>query len=227
MEYRAKQLGYKIKSHKRKYNFNENYFDNIDTDTKAYFLGFIMADGCIIKTRPTSKLPNRLVINISSKDRIILEELKKELQTTCDIIDYYPNGHTYANNQMSKLVINSQHLCTSLVKLNVTERKTGHEAIPKINEKYIPSFIRGFFDGDGTGTMGNIGFYSSKCMIQDLKKIFVSWGMTGALTIKKDKRHENIYTLHIFKKEDKKIYCDKVYTNDCFCLKRKYDKIIR
>lgn len=27
--------------------------------------------------------------------------------------------------------------------------------------------------------------------------------------------------------KDKKIYCDKVYTNDCFCLKRKYDKIIR
>ena len=30
--------------------FNENYFKTIDTEKKAYFLGFLMADGCV-KTR--------------------------------------------------------------------------------------------------------------------------------------------------------------------------------
>lgn len=40
---------YKIKCRpktSRKYNLNQNYFDNIDCEEKAYFLGFIFADGC-------------------------------------------------------------------------------------------------------------------------------------------------------------------------------------
>lgn len=51
--------------------------------------------------------------------------------------------------------------------------------------------------------------------------------MTGSLNIIKDKRHDNVYSLFICKKEDKKIFCEKVYKNNCFCLNRKYEKIIR
>ena len=31
--------------HKPGYEFNEHYFDDIDSNEKAYFLGFIAADG--------------------------------------------------------------------------------------------------------------------------------------------------------------------------------------
>ena len=64
-------------------------------------------------------------------------------------------------------------------------------------------------------------------MIQSLKDIFLSWGMTGSLNIIKDKRHHNIYSLFICKKEDKQIFCDKVYKDNPFCLNRKYEKIVR
>lgn len=52
-------------------DFNENYFEKIDTEDKAYFLGFIMADGCILKNR------NTLKIIIHKKDKHILEDFSK------------------------------------------------------------------------------------------------------------------------------------------------------
>ena len=32
-----------------KYSVNDNYFENIDSEDKAYFLGFMMADGNLSK----------------------------------------------------------------------------------------------------------------------------------------------------------------------------------
>lgn len=32
-----------------KYSVNDSYFENIDSEDKAYFLGFIMADGNLAK----------------------------------------------------------------------------------------------------------------------------------------------------------------------------------
>lgn len=225
LTYRAKKLGYILS--KRRNELDEQYFNNIDTDLKAYFLGFIMADGCVSKTCHINKTPNRLAINISYKDRIILEKLKEELKTTYKIYDYIPHQQTYGFNEMCRLAINSSTLCKSLEQYGIVERKTGKECVPKINSKFIPSFIRGFLDGDGTITNGNIGFCSSFNMIQSLKDIFLSWGMTGSLNIIKDKRHHNIYSLFICKKEDKQIFCDKVYKDNPFCLNRKYEKIVR
>ena len=44
-----KKNGIEIKeNHGKKYFYNENYFEIIDTEEKAYWLGFIAADGCIV-----------------------------------------------------------------------------------------------------------------------------------------------------------------------------------
>lgn len=46
----------------RQYKLNNQYFDNINTEEKAYWLGFLWADGSIHKTNPRSKHQNRLTI---------------------------------------------------------------------------------------------------------------------------------------------------------------------
>lgn len=38
-------------NHYRKYFHNENFFENIDTEEKAYWLGFMFADGYISEKR--------------------------------------------------------------------------------------------------------------------------------------------------------------------------------
>lgn len=64
-------------SFKKYDNGNMQYFETIDSDTKAYLLGFIVADGCITKSRNSMGL----TITIHEKDRIVLETLKKELNS--------------------------------------------------------------------------------------------------------------------------------------------------
>lgn len=222
--YRSKKLGYNI-SKRRKF-LNENYFENIDTDLKAYFLGFIMADGCITKTSKTNKYYNRLSINISKKDRIILEKFKEEIEASYDIKDYFPNNKTFGEYEMSRIDINSKKICNDLIQYGICNNKTGFECLPNIKKSLLPSFVRGFLDGDGTiNTNGHIGFCSCLKMIKDLKELFLSWGMTGKLTIRKDNRHDNIYNIYIFKKEDKSIFYNKVYKKSKFHLERKHNKI--
>lgn len=223
LSYRAKKLGYSLSQ--RKNTLNESYFDEIDTELKAYFLGFIMADGCVTITSKSNKFPNRLVVSISSADRVILEKFKEDINYSKDIEDYIPSLSTYANYQMSRITINSKHICNKLSHLGVTKNKTGNETIPNISEDLIPHFIRGFFDGDGTATAGHISFCSSYSMCLKLKVIFRSWGVDGALSIIADTRKENIYKISIFKKRDKKIFYNKVYKNSDFYLKRKHDKL--
>ena len=69
--------GYKSKSQselQRKYSINENFFDVIDTEEKAYFLGFLYADGCNATNR------NAVILSLKEDDRDILEKLNSLLQ---------------------------------------------------------------------------------------------------------------------------------------------------
>jgi hypothetical protein len=57
-----------------KYKFNENFFKDIDTENKAYWLGFLYADGCILdmKLGDGTKVPQTVQISISIDDIEIL-----------------------------------------------------------------------------------------------------------------------------------------------------------
>ena len=66
---------------KRKYNVNDNFFDNIDTEEKAYVLGFLFADGCIYKKR------SQVYIKLNRKDKCILEKINTALCSNFPIFD--------------------------------------------------------------------------------------------------------------------------------------------
>ena len=54
----------------RKYNFNEHYFDNIDCQEKAYWLGFFAADGYNHRSKGC------IEFRLHRQDREILERFK-------------------------------------------------------------------------------------------------------------------------------------------------------
>lgn len=123
---------------------DETYFDNIDTEEKAYILGFIYADGCLTKG-------NVLSIKLSECDIDILEKIKKCLKSEHTIGVYKPSSGFKTNNNYCSLSIVNKHLHDSLVKCGATERKTKTLLFPKfLNDSLVPHFIRGFFDGDGS-----------------------------------------------------------------------------
>ena len=119
----------------RKYNVKENYFDTIDTCSKAYILGFIYADGCVSK--------NRLTVTLHDNDISILHFIKTEMQSEIELY------HSVKKSQIS-FSIYSKHITNSLKSLNILERKTYSTIFPILPDKYIADFICGYFDGDGS-----------------------------------------------------------------------------
>nr|UWG93212.1 MAG: LAGLIDADG DNA endonuclease family protein [Bacteriophage sp.] len=119
----------------RKYNFNEHYFDNIDCQEKAYWLGFFAADGYNHQSK------GYIEFRLHNQDREILERFKSSLGAT-NPIGLYKN--TYCN-----LTLYSNHLCAILSEYGLSQAKTYSLQIPVLNNELMRHFIRGYFDGDG------------------------------------------------------------------------------
>lgn len=127
-----------ISRHYRKNFFNEHYFEKIDSEDKAYFLGLLYADGNIYLKR------KRTQITLQNEDRYILEKFKEYLNCSTKLY--------LDRNKYSKLILDSDKLSSDLIKLGCVPNKSlilefpTEEQVPK---EFISHFIRGYFDGDG------------------------------------------------------------------------------
>ena len=136
-----------------KYDYNKDYFNKIDSHEKAYWLGFLYADGCITRFYKNDKLKSMsLEITLCNNDKEHLEKFKKSLQSNVPIrekIVTLNNGKTYISNRIN---INCTKMCYDLIKLGCVPNKTFEIEMPNnsiLPDIYVSSFIRGFFDGDG------------------------------------------------------------------------------
>ena len=130
---------------KRQCTLNENYFQELDSKDKAYFLGFIYADGFITKR---SQGQNILGLTLAEIEPI--DKFKKYIQTDKKV-GYYKKSNGYSDKSYEyKLALISDKLVSDIEKLGVVERKTLTLTFPDIREDLIPHFIRGYFDGDGS-----------------------------------------------------------------------------
>lgn len=124
----------------RKKNYNEDYFKSIDTPNKAYFLGFVFADGSIISD--DKKYRHQMVIKIHPKDKHILERLIDEIEGEMDI--WHSNTREICQVTFSgKKIV--KHLNSNGCGIN----KTFTIEYPNIPEELERHFLRGYFDGDG------------------------------------------------------------------------------
>ena len=69
--------------HKRKYDVNDNYFDIIDSQEKAYIFGLFYADAC------NYEYNGRIKIDLQEDDKEILEIIKDKLEYTGTLKCYY------------------------------------------------------------------------------------------------------------------------------------------
>ncbi len=210
---------------KRKYNVNDSYFNIINTEEKAYWLGFLMADGCI-NERPGQ---DRLKLVLSIKDKIHLESFKKALCFEGPIKDYTKKSGKFIGLIHSYIGITSQIMVDDLKKLNCTPRKSLSLVFPTLNKKLIHHFIRGYFDGDGSVFISNekhwrnnnifpvIHFRFSGTM-NFLKEIDNLIGLSGML---KQPKGNQIYTLEYKRNKKAKVFYDYLYKNATIFLERK------
>lgn len=171
---------------RRKYFFNQEMFAKCDTSEKAYWLGYLMADGCVQEGKSGD-----LGLSIVSKDKEIPTKFKNYFNLPQKIYPKFTRGRKYY-----VLRIFSKILVNDLFRYGIVFRKTGKEQIKNIPVKYHRHFIRGFFDGDGCisldGKTLHVDFCSSsrkilnqiqnilmkKCSLNKTKTIFTKtpWG---------------------------------------------------
>lgn len=119
---------------------DENYFENIDNEEKAYFLGLIYADGNVTG--------NIFQIVLSEEDSNVLEILKLRIKPNSTLTYLDRKNPKWKN--CKKFSIWNKKIVSDLLKWGVVERKTYKELhIPIIEKNLIRHFIRGFLDGDG------------------------------------------------------------------------------
>lgn len=131
---------------------NTRYFENVDKPIKAYFLGFIAADGALVKSGGSTSL----TISINIKDRIILDKLKEEIG----------NSHNLQILQRDQIrfVLSRKELIKDLRKYGLEERKslTLGNFLANIPKEFRQAAILGYMDGDGSICWRKYGISSYK-----------------------------------------------------------------
>ena len=212
----------------RKYSVNESYFNKIDTEEKAYLLGFICADGHIET--------DRLCIGVSIKDVDILYKIRKALNSNHPIKEVTKtNPYKNTDNKivkLSMLMIGSVELVKPLFNMGLTTNKTYtlNGNIMKYIPKYlVRDFLRGYFDGDGNVMFGKR--YSSGykynvniCGNEDfLLKTFQTYFPSNN-KLYKDLYSKQCYVWKISQRDKVKDFMHYLYNNSSIFLSRKYNE---
>lgn len=175
----------------KKWTYNLETFYNED-DVSYYLLGAFMTDGCV---QPSAN-KNSPRISITSKDANWLELINGFICPDKPVKNRTPrNCHeaTYNSNELVKWFVSK----------GCGPRKSLTLEFPDVPEQYLPDFLRGCYDGDGTLSFGKIwrkdrecfemkrqcGYFTSSPKFKDsLIALINSFGMNTHLKVRNNER---------------------------------------
>ena len=190
---------------------NENIFKIIDTEEKAYWLGFLYADGYVGLT------DNRVELALQLSDTNHIEKFKTFLNSDCKIS---------TNTYRSRLLIKNKVIKSSLINLGCTPQKSLTLKFPtyeKVPKELIRHFIRGYFDGDGSlcvtektrsiDVLGTYDFLYQLCLESgiDTSKIYVSKSKSNKVFRIVLGSRIDLYNFSKYIYDDCNIYLDRKY----------------
>lgn len=196
------------------YTINYEYFKKIDTEHKAYWYGFLLADGYVNE--------RELSLCVKNTDIDIIQIFAEDIETDVPI-KYDKYGNPF-------ITIVCKELSKSLLDKGFHNRKSWSIDFDYI-KSFVPDelfnhFIRGMFDGDGC-----LKYYSYPY----LKKPQLHFGYTGVknvcefikdfFDINRDLIFEGNVTYTVVSRDPNKIIeiCTYLYNNSTIYLKRKYE----
>lgn len=125
-----------------KYTLNRHFFDYIDCEDKAYWFGFLCADGHVrVARRKNGHVDKRVVLKLQRQDEPHIFAFRGSIGS----------GHPVkrdVSTVSSRISINSADLASGLINNGILKYKNGGEW-PKIDTNLEHHFIRGLIDGDG------------------------------------------------------------------------------
>jgi hypothetical protein len=215
-------------SYARKYNLNEHYFDVVDTEEKAYILGFIYADGNnLFRT-------NRISIHLAKRDEEILKRFSHIFYGE-EILKYNTRKNEAGKEfEYVRLQLFSVHMSQHLAMLGVVEAKSYKIVFPEwLDPALYRHFIRGLIDGDGwiylpkltdRRNSPNVGLICTRNINDFLQGYFEKELVLKSYLMKANKQDIDVMCeIRVKNYHQCKVLLDWLYKDAGIYLQRKYD----
>ena len=214
-----------------------DFFNVIDTEEKAYWLGFIFADGYISFSEENMKkgqLASSYCVGIKLKisDKEHLKKFNKSINGNYKVFEEtaYPDGFRNKITKSAKILVYSKQMYDDLNKY-FDRDKTYTAEFPNISEDLMRHFIRGYFDGDGCFTLTEKTFDieflgASQDFHNGLRSVLSKHGFKFTYETKPNQHGTDMYYIHINRNQDRCKFLDWIYDNCNIYLDRKYEKYL-
>lgn len=220
----------KINKRKSYNTIDNNYFSIIDSEEKAYWLGFLYADGCVYRQGEYYTV----ILVLSSVDKNHMYKFQKSINTSYKIREYVSKEQT----SYCRIECCSKQMFTDLINLGCIEKKTLKLKFPtteQVPDNLINHFMRGYFDGDGTiNSHKEVGNKRNQVRFQVLGTEHFVRGYVNKLPLDKTVKEnitlqstKNIKTVQIGGNIQSKKIFDYLYKDATIYLDRKHEKYIQ
>lgn len=222
-----KENGHEVLNPNQILRIDPTVFDSIDTEEKAYWLGFLYADGAVGTN-------NHLIyLGLAKKDEKHVQKFANFLKFTGKLYYGISKSSKIGNFENVKFQVSNKHLHDRLIELGCVAKKSTILTFPSISifksNDLIRHFIRGYIDGDGTLTFNSttnqpaFSAVGTQSFLQELIKYLPHQAKVSQSQV-------NLYhfTLHNGKKKQKATDCMKyLYDNASIYLDRKYQRYLQ
>lgn len=171
-------------------NLVHDYFDSIDSEVKAYYLGLFAADGHIALSPECF-----FSCELQQPDCFVLQFLLDELNSGKTVKLYERKD----KKPSGRIVVYSRHLVYSLLEKGITQNTEDHYAYPDLDKNLKRHFIRGLIDGDGhlksISKTFNLGSCSYRLVSQVSSWVHESLGIDCLIKTRVLRSGKSFYTL--------------------------------
>lgn len=229
-----------------KYKVDHEYFDEIDTEYKAYILGLIYADGSV--SQPKGNRQMKLAIALQEEDGYIMEKFAQDACGGQQKVQNPPSVAKMGWKKRSVVTVTSDRIGLKLISYgcNINKSRVGMK-FPPLRNDLVRHFVRGFLDGDGSIINQEIRYNYKRKTNQirrgghiQRRKLRIAFCSTDKAFLQEvakqirvrkiymgeKPRTQMIYILWIEGQEDTRLAIDYMYSDANYFLKRKYDKVI-
>lgn len=192
--------------------------DTIDTEEKAYWLGFFYADAY------NKEKTGQIIIELQERDKNHLEKCARFFGNPRDPFLQFKNKGKY---KAYRLELNGRYLSNNLKEKGCHGAKSFNIIFPDWLPKIlIKHFIRGYFDGDGCINIHqdqlNVSIVSTKEFNLILQKLLKPININSQMYFPK-RYSDNTCRLDFGGSRQVKRFCDWIYADANIYLQRKYD----
>ena len=201
-----------------------DYFKSVNSPDKAYWLGYLTADGYVY--------PDGYKVTLCSKDREAIEKFKTAIKSGHAIGESKVlDKRTKKTYTRYSIQVASKAFSSHLIALGLKGVKSFRCEPPNLSPEMFSHYVRGLFDGDGSicflkSGHRRISLIATRPILDIIQKRFIQLGFSKVkFQIIASENGNDICKLQIYRKKDQDIFLDFIYRNstDGTRLSRKFN----